>query len=338
MDRAQRAAIVALWAWWSSTGASQAAHVIASGELGEFAEDMTSRLNAIDPRLQWELAKAGAHSEHALCISAGGVAELRGLAERCVRAAPLRPPTWEYLSARRSDPAAMSYSLRLGDREVEFSALTVSLGLQARQRRLDVVAHHPQFTGLPTQEQVTVVFMALDHLLGEDGVERWVGEVKSSIEPSQKALPLVAVLDAVNELEEHEAGEDPWVELKGKRGDGALAVIKARRPMRWIDNPTLGHHLAVRVPYKPGGADGQPDETEGERLGTIAAALSNDLGEGGLLIADVRCAGRCDLHAYYDEDETTAAAAAKRWVKHGPRGSEGEITHDPGWRKVRPFS
>lgn len=108
--------------------------------------------------------------------------------------------------------------------------------------------------------------------------------------------------------------------------------------MRWIDHPTLEQHLALRVPYKPGGADGQPDQTGSDRLGAIAGDLANAMGEGGLLVADVRCAGRCELHAYYDEDDATAAAAAKRWAKHGPRGSQGEMTYDPRWRKVLSFS
>jgi hypothetical protein len=104
--------------------------------------------------------------------------------------------------------------MHFGGRDVQLSELTVSLGLQGRRRRVDVVAYHPEFTDLATQDRMTVVFIALDHLLGEDGVERWVGEMKSSTEPSPRALPLVAVLDAVNELEEREAGEDPGSNLR----------------------------------------------------------------------------------------------------------------------------
>jgi hypothetical protein len=289
VDQARRASIAALWSWWSATGAGQAVGLITSGGPGSFAEEMTARLAVVDPRLQWELARGGAASEHALCISAGGLAELRGLAERCVRAAPAPSATWEYLPARRPDPGALSDRMRMGDLDVGFSELAVSLSLQARRHLLDLVVYHPDFAEMRSQDRTSVAFMALDRLLGEDGVERWLGDVTVATEPPSRALPLMAVRDAVAELEEREASEGPWVELKGKRKDGALAVIRARRPMRWVDHPTFEHHLVVRAPYKPSGADQQPDDGERERLGAMAQDLSEGLGKGGLLVADVRC-------------------------------------------------
>lgn len=49
----------------------------------------------------------------------------------------------------------------------------------------------------------------------------------------------------------------------------------------------------------------------------------------------VRCAGVCELHPYFGEDDDAASSAAKRSLRHGPRGSRAETSHDPSWRQVR---
>ena len=107
--------------------------------------------------------------------------------------------------------------------------------------------------------------MALDRLLGEDGVERWLGRLEVLTELPEEALPLYAVA----ELEEREAASPPWVELKGKRSDGAPAVIRARRRMRWIDHPLFEEHLRLVLAYAPDNKGGQPVAAEQARLDAL---------------------------------------------------------------------
>jgi hypothetical protein len=228
--------------------------------------------------------------------------------------------------------------MQFADRQVEISTFMTTLKLQAHRHRLDVVLHHPELATMTDHDRLRVAFMVLDRLLGEDAVERWLGEVRASPEPLPQALPATALLDAVMELEERESDGAHWVELTAKRSDGALVFIKARRPMRWIDNLTFDHHLAVRVPYRPAGGDGQPDNAERERLSAIARELSDGLGPAGLLVAKVRCAGRCDIHAYFDDEDVAASSAARWWVASGPHRSRAVTTYDPSWHNVRSFA
>ena len=98
MSEAER--IAAFWDWWRRHAASIAA-TIDAGNANDLDSELSPRVHALDPDLQWELTP-GRSARHALVVSSGGSAELRPLAERWARAAP-PGATWEYYPARIAD-------------------------------------------------------------------------------------------------------------------------------------------------------------------------------------------------------------------------------------------
>lgn len=258
---------------------------------------------------------------------------LRAIAERCVRAAPSPPPSWEYLYSRPADAAALDGELLLGGEQVGLSTLVTRIALADNGRQVDLGVYHAGFAGLPGGAAVEIAFVALDRLLGEDGVERWLGRLEVLTELPEEALPLYAVA----ELEEREAASPPWVELKGKRSDGAPAVIRARRPMRWIDHPLFEEHLRLVLAYAPDNKGGQPVAAEQARLDALCNDLEEQLGDGGVVVALVTAAGRCELHAYFDGQDDDASAAVRRLSARRHRKNV-HVDHDPGWHAVRAFS
>jgi hypothetical protein len=337
VERSQRRALGHFWDWWSTRGAELALTVVETGQPGALSDELSRRLHAVESGLQWELGPGKTGARHALCISAGGVAGLRALAERCVRAAPPASLTWEYLSARAADPTAIDGEMQIGGQRIVLAQLVIQLALAANGRCLDVGVHHGAFASMPSEASQSVAFIALDRLLGEDGVERWVGRIELLGDPPAEALPATALLDAVAELEERETGSAPWIELKAKGRDGAPAVIRARRPMRWIDHPLLEHHLQVTVAYSADGPRGLPDAAGVAALDELVDDLTNQLGDGGLVVARVLSAGRCDVHAYFDQEDDQAFAAARHFSSRSSR-TEGRFDRDPGWRRVRAYS
>jgi hypothetical protein len=94
-------AIEAFWDWWASGGRAAAEAGIESGEFGDFVEKIASRVAAIHPDLEWELAP-GPRADHVLVISAVGDPELRRRAEQWYQCSPPVTAVWDYHPARLS--------------------------------------------------------------------------------------------------------------------------------------------------------------------------------------------------------------------------------------------
>src|SRR5262249_19831241 len=144
--------------------------------------EISAQVRSLDPDLAWELAP-GRTSKHALCVTGGGVAELRSLAERVVRTAPSADETWEYRPARAADPAnALRMKLEIGGFEVELSTSKASVTVDTERLRVDVRLFNPRFVQMSQELRGHVAFLQLDWLLGEDDVERWLGLVESVVD------------------------------------------------------------------------------------------------------------------------------------------------------------
>ena len=105
------AGIEAFWTWWPEAGARISA-AIADRKLEEaLIAEVTAKVQAIHPKLTWELGPGGT-AQHAFCLSSGGDPELRRLTERWLRAAPATDAVWEFHPARRGAPGLADASCR----------------------------------------------------------------------------------------------------------------------------------------------------------------------------------------------------------------------------------
>jgi hypothetical protein len=99
------AAIAAFWAWWSTVHEQIGSEAAEGGPSPERSAEITAHVEAIGKGLEWELSRQPDTAAHQLVVTAGGVAELRSLAQRWAQAAPVHPG-WSYLPARPASPAA----------------------------------------------------------------------------------------------------------------------------------------------------------------------------------------------------------------------------------------
>jgi len=158
------------WEWWNAKGQSRFTRAIPTGEYGDAIADLGAMVAAIDPGLQWETTK-GRVSEHALIVTAGGIAELRPLAERWLRGAPAANPTWEFAAARRRDATVHDAAVSIDGRQLDFAEARVAAVVDEDAQKIDVTVFHPLFPGMRRQGGAQVTFLFLDWLLGEDGYE-----------------------------------------------------------------------------------------------------------------------------------------------------------------------
>jgi hypothetical protein len=321
------------WRWWTASGADDAARAVATGGLDGLQDEISRRIDAIHPDLEWETA-AGTHAQHVLCITAAGVPELRPTAERVFRAAPPPTSTWEYRPARVAKVNFGDASVVFGSDRLWFADARYRVTVDDRYQVIDVGVYHPSFADVSEDVQKSVPFLLLDWLLGEDSVERWVGEVTTLVDQPGDGIPADDVKVVITALAERHVTQE-WALLHYQRPDGLIVMITARRPLKWIDFPVHDQHIAVSLSYESNEV-GLPTASALDELRAAEDELVTILAESGtILVAHDTADGRRTLHFYADSADQRPAAAVRDWAK--PRHVAVEITADPGWRAMQGF-
>jgi hypothetical protein len=88
------------------------------------------------------------------------------------------------------------------------------------RQQVDVAVHHPRFPEMTDGAKATVSFLVLDWLLGEDGVERWVGDVQASDVEPPASLPTDALDEVLVALRQRHPNPS-WAILEGEDATGS---------------------------------------------------------------------------------------------------------------------
>lgn len=319
------------WHWWQHAGATELAAAIHTGDFGALPEQMADLVHAIHTDLQWELGP-GRTAKHALCVTANGDPALRPLTERWLRAAPEPDPTWEYRAARQADPNVLGQSLQFGDWELQLEELRLSLTTDEDSLLVNVIAHHPRFAEMPENATLQITFLTLTWLLGEDDLERWIGDVSATeVEPAD-SLPADALPEIVHAMAARHP-EPTWVVMEGEGQDGARLMAVAMRPLRWIDHPLLDQHAAITLSYPAEDPRDLPDSSALTALRDLEDDLTHSLAGAALLVAHETGRGARTLHLYCDSTDTTTQDALRDWVNRHPTASL-DLAADPAWDEV----
>lgn len=322
------------WAWWTTRGADACDAGIADGTLGSLVDEITERVHAVSPDLAWELGP-GERSRHALLVSPEGNPDARAVARRWLRAAPPASATWEYADARRASTDPGSGVLAVGDTEVDLASIRV--GAKRVGNHVDVAVHHPLLRALPEQARGSVLFLSLDHALGETACETWIGAVDVALEEPPGALTLVELRELVAAVHDDATGDDGepvWVLLRGDK-DGEPIMAAAQVPLAPSWAPHLDAHLAVEVPFVGATEEGMPSPEALDALRDLEDHLTERLAGSGRLVAHETQRGRRTLHYYVDS--TLPAGAVVEAAVGGWADGRVEVTStpDPSWRGVR---
>jgi hypothetical protein len=218
------------WAWWSGAR-DRVAEAIVTGNIDQrLVGEITSAVRRVHPAMAWELAP-GAHAQHALCVSPEGNAEVRQAALRWLASAPPADATWEYHASKQATQKLIG--LGIGPWRFDLEEMRAIASWDATRRRADVRLWHPLFAEAPENVRLQVAFVFLDSLLGEEDVERWIGEITLLEAPTGGRTP--AELRAEIERRKQEStGAETWV-LGGRTepdGSAAIVVADARSTIR----------------------------------------------------------------------------------------------------------
>jgi len=324
--------ITEFWDWWAASGEARFTAAVASGNYGDLPEQITAKVMAIHPDLQWD-TRNGESSQHALCVTAAGVAALRPVAERWFRAAPAASETWEFVAARRRDAAVLKSTLDFSGVKLELAMARVGIFVDETRQSLDVKVFHPMFTEVGENASRQVTFLLLDWLVGEDDVERWLGEIQTVFVDPESSVPIESLYDVVVAMAERH-GEAGWFVAESTTPTGKRLLVTARTPMRWIDYPLFDLHTGIRHPFSEQLDDGLPAPAALEKLAKYEDRLVDALGDRGLLVAAETFEGQRLFHVYTDSEDQNARDIIDTLVG----GAEAAHSMDPSWQLVRRFA
>jgi hypothetical protein len=212
--------------------------------------------------------------------------------------------------------------------------MRVGLTLDAERQKADVRVFHPGFATISEQTQGQATYLLLDWLLGEDGVERWLGAVEAVTACPADSLPADALPETVLALAAR-TGDNQWALLEGQR-DGKPVLVSAMRPMKWIDNCLMDQHLELLLPFADKTEQGFPQSDALERLRHLEDRLTAQLGDRALLVAHEIRDGLRTLNLYADPTDQSVLGIAHQVAATWP-GSRVQTELDPGWRNVSAF-
>jgi hypothetical protein len=323
------AAIDAFWQWWATANQAFAQAFSTHGPLDQaLLSEMSQRVEAIDPALDWEFGP-GSASEHHLCLSAKGDPVLRVLAERWVKRGPPPDKTWEYYASRQASPAR-ALTLEIAGAALALDDLAFDVDEDDSRERLHLRGHHPVFAKVDDESlRLRILFIGLDNLLGEDGVERWIGGVDAAVEPLAAPVPYKDLLARVERLAQRATGSR-WAILKGEH-DGMPIFVSTNRALKRVDHLLLDMHVTIDVPLLAPTPEGLTTRDEADTLNRIEDELCAALGEHAALIGRETGRGRRTIHLHVAEGGP-ARAVIDRWAaRHPDRPVEVQTRMDPRW-------
>jgi hypothetical protein len=297
------------WSWWAGARDRVATAITTGGFDERLVNDITRAVHGIHPAMAWELGP-GKTAQHAFCISPEGNAELRQSALRWLASAPPADATWEYHASKQASPQLMG--LEVGNRRFDLEEMRAIASWDESRQRVDVRLWHPGFVDAPREIKLQAGFVFLDNLLGEDEVERWIGEIDLLEAPTGGRTP--AELKAEIERRKSEPPGESWVLGERTDRDGSVAIVLADAGLKRIDHPFADHHVTLDMLF---GADRMPTDPEATMLNEEEDDLLRRLGDTAIFAGRSTQPGKRTLH-FVAEDPDLMRPAIDGWAQELP--------------------
>jgi hypothetical protein len=297
------------WAWWAGARPRVEA-AIASGSLQPpVGDEITARVCSVNDGLAWEVGR-GLAAEHQLCLTGEGDIELRVLTERWWRSGPPADRTWEFWPARQATPAGAGLVLAIDGASIDLDDLQFATRTDVERERLDVTIWHPAFATMDERLRTNVAFHALDGLLGEDEVQRWLGAVTTTA--ARAAADMVdqaGLLATIARLAADATGERFLLgRASSKRGETLSVLLNTS--LKQIDHLDKPDRVRMIVSLRSTGAGGLPTAEEDQLLNALEDRVSAiDLGA--VYAGRVTGRGQRTLNWYAADGRRTGAAIAE---------------------------
>jgi hypothetical protein len=327
--------IEAFWTWWPDGGRRIGAAIEARKLDEALIAEVTAKVQAVHPKLTWELGP-GAAAQHAFCLSPGGDPELRRLTERWLRAAPASDGAWEFHPAKRGAPSLSDAKLQIAEHTVPLGDMRFTVTVDPHRELMNVTSYHPAFAAMPEDMRGMTTFVTLDRILGEDTVERWLGGIRTSLEPLEKGGPFAMLIEAVGLMARGATGER-FTTLEGQAPDGRPMAATINLALKRIDHLACDTHVAVDVALLTPTPEGLPDDEEAEALNDIEDELEEMITGDAVYFGRETVHGRRALHWFVAPDHAVRPQLEEWAARHEDRDVRLTWAPDPRWATADRF-
>ena len=299
--------ITDFWAWWPENRDRVASAITSSAFDDRLVQDITKAVRTIHPAMAWELSP-GRIAQHAFCVSPEGNPEIRQAALRWLAAAAPVDALWEYYPSKQA--ARSMTGLKVHGVHFDLAEMRAIASWDSARQRVDVKLWHPGFAQVPENIRMQVGFLFLDNLLGEDGVERWVGQLHllGALTDGRTPDELKAEIDR-RSAETND--DDHWVLSTRTRPDGLTEIAVADSSLKRIDHPFADRHAIVRM--LAGDERWLPNAEEGAILAAEEEDLERRLDGVAIFAGRTTAPGQRALH-FVAEDTDRMKPAIDAWA------------------------
>ena len=327
-DRFERSddATARFWTWWDGVRAPLT-QALRDGAAGEFTEALQERITDLHPSLQWDLRR-GTTAAFALCVSGSGDAIRRLIVERWRRAGPDDDSEWQFHTTRPASRSPGSLVVNIAGEAVALSELLVVPDHDASRERLNCTVYHPAFRSLPTVTRKSLAVLLLDHAVGEEGVETWLGAIDTAIDEPEAGVDVHGLRDLVEHREQTATGLH-WGITTQPGEDGTLFQIVNYAVKRWAF-PTYDARCDITFRLERPTPAGIPDPWESDAFEGIEDGLSRALEGHAVLVARTSGRQRHTVHLYAAHDGIAPQAIAA-WARRVSRAAQVDWVFDPEW-------
>lgn len=325
--------IDAFWAWWPTVSDRFARCFDSTDDTrapppDELLDALGARVAAIHESLEWEFGPGG-NARHHLCLSGCGDPELRLFAERWLRRAPEADETWEFHAARQGSWEDGG-SLQIDGRSFPFEDYVVAFERDDTREVLDIEVFHPALAALDDErERRKVVFLSLDAVLGEEGVERWIGTI-DVIDEEPEGVSLGDLVEEVARLADDATGEQ-WVLGRGEI-DGQPIFVSFNAALK--PNPIFDQHVSLVIPLARPTEEGLTQDDEADALNEMEDALLDALGDQAVQLGRETHAGRRVVHFQVMEGGPAAGIVDAWRARYPAYPVEVRAERDLSWSKL----
>jgi len=196
--RVSDGAISVFWQWFSNHRSDIEAK-LDQNDTDDLASQINAQVNALSPQLAWEIGP-GLVAPYMLVFPAEGDAARKAVVAKVMEAAP-QLEGWEFHTSRPT--RSFQPEVQLPDHGLSFrtTGWRFELKPSATSDRLELRIFDDVLARVDEKTALTAVFILLDAVLGEDIVERWIGNIKILSGSSVRdTLPMPAIAERLAQL------------------------------------------------------------------------------------------------------------------------------------------
>jgi hypothetical protein len=191
-------AISTFWRWFSDNHHDVEA-LLDSDDTAELSLQINAQINLLSSQLAWEIGP-GLVKPYMLVFPTAGDRERKMAVGRIMEKAPWIE-RWEFHASRPTRP--FQPEIQLPDRGLSLRTSDWHFAVRpsATSDRFDLQIYDDKLASFDERTALSAAFILLDAVLGEDIVERWIGNMK--VLPaciSRETLPMPAIADRLAEL------------------------------------------------------------------------------------------------------------------------------------------